>query len=387
MGKHSNTRFNLTTMLHSWLTASALASCGGVPMVDRVAKPEPPKMPEQFHNKCDATKGQLRPLVVEWPATDRALLEAKAQHGQLVVHYEGCELNVLTECKSPQKLAYTYTGITPKDEDVNINNDQDLYANIPVHAAEFEAKLAQTGKLTAAMHIVGMYESTGVSPATDQLEGECTGATHVVASIAVGAFEFSAGASSDASASASLFGAGVGGKSDSSKETLSRDGNIRACDSAHHDDKSPPEGCGALLRLELLPVRAKGQGEVECKPGTRKVKSECQPIPKTAELAPEDVAGADTRSAFDWGNNCFKHFQSGMLSYARAACQSGLTLDSEPKIKGAIFYNLGLVEEKTGDLKAACEAYRQSLAIRPNGAVQRKFYDVKCPDVAAASAR
>ena len=58
----------------------ALAACGAPSM------PKPPAdeskttgasaqaIPDRWKNKCDAAKGQLRPLVVDWAAPDRAAL-------------------------------------------------------------------------------------------------------------------------------------------------------------------------------------------------------------------------------------------------------------------------------------------------------------------------
>ncbi|HEX6276494.1 MAG TPA: hypothetical protein VFZ53_25810 [Polyangiaceae bacterium] len=340
-------------------------------------KPEPAQeMPKSF--KCDASKGQTRPLIVEWNAPDRAALEALAKRNQLVVHFEGCTLEPLRQCAAPPQ-PYRYTGVTPKDEVVSMTSVQELYANVPVHAVELEGKLAQSGELRAAMKIVGMYEATGNVPAVDQLVGDCDNATHVVTALTVGAFEFSAGRSREGSASVQVLGAAAGAKDAASKETLSRDGDVAACSSASGADTAPPERCGALLRLEVATLVKKGEGIPTCGPGTRLEGKACKPIPKPSELAPEDVSFVDDRAGFHWGDRCYKHFKAGALPFARAACQKGLDAGPEPKVRGAILYNLALVDEASGDGKAACEWLRQSLAVRPGvGAVQSKFDALDC---------
>jgi hypothetical protein len=340
-------------------------------------KPEPAQeMPASF--KCDASKGQTRPLIVEWSAPDRAALEALAKRNQLVVHFEGCTLEPLRQCAAPHQ-PYRYTGVTPKDEVVSMTSVQELYANVPVHAVELEGKLAQSGELRAAMKIVGMYESTGNVPAEDQLVGDCARATHVVTALTVGAFEFSAGRSREGSASLQVLGAGAGAKDATSNETLSRDGDAAACGSASGADTAPPERCGALLRLEVATLVKKGEGVPTCGPGTRLEGRECKPVPKPSELAPEDANFVDDRAGFHWGDRCYKHFKAGALPFARAACQKGLDAGPEPKVRGAILYNLALVDEAGGDPKAACEWLRQSLAVRPGvGAVQTKFDSLDC---------
>ncbi len=62
------------------------------------------------------------------------------------------------------------------------------------------------------MTIVGTYEAPNLAPAADELSGECGSATHVVAALTVGAFEFFAGDASAAGVQASVLGAGAGAK-------------------------------------------------------------------------------------------------------------------------------------------------------------------------------
>jgi tetratricopeptide (TPR) repeat protein len=366
-----------------WTVAvGALTGCGGALPPSEVKAAPKAELPSQFQNKCDAAKGQLRPLVVEWAAPDRAALEAMAQHGQLVVRYEGCTFEVLRGCSAPASFSYRYTAITPKAELVTMKSADELYASIPVHAASFEGKLSQQGQLNAAMTIVGTYEAPNLAPAADELSGECANATHVVAALTVGAFEFFAGDARAAGAQASLLGAGAGAKHEASHETLSRDGSVEACKASKRGDASPPESCGALLRVELAPIRPAGAGLPTCEPGTKLVGRECTRIEKPSELAPGDRDFVDDQAGIGWGNRCYTHFQNGLLPYARAACQKALESDPVPKTSGAVYYNLGLIEEATGDVKAACQAFRDSLAFRPSvRAVKKKFDELSCRDV------
>ncbi|HEY4158866.1 MAG TPA: hypothetical protein VGM29_12245, partial [Polyangiaceae bacterium] len=296
-----------------WLIAASVGACApGLPL-NTPSDPTKSALPSQFQNKCDAAKGQLRPLIVEWSAPDRAALEAGARHSQLVVHYEGCQLEVLRGCTPPPAFAYKYTAITPKDELVTMSSADQLYASIPVHAASFEGKLAQKGQLNASMTIVGMYEAPSLPPATDQLQGDCTRATHVISALAVGAFEFYAGNATDAHASLDVLGAAAGGDHNANHETLSRDGSVKSCADSKRGDGEPPENCGALLRLELAAVRAAGTEDPKCGPGTRLTEHECKPIEKTSTLAPEDQSFVDDKNGAGWGNRCYAHLKSGAL--------------------------------------------------------------------------
>lgn len=361
--------------------ALCLIACAGQNALlgDQPKEASKQAMPSQFRNKCDAAKGQLRPLIVEWPSTDRASLEALAHHGQVLVHYEGCSLDILRTCTAPEKYKYSYAAITPKDEKVSIKSADELYASIPVHAVSFEGKLAESGELTAQMLIVGLFESPATAPAEDELTGDCSAATHVVQALTVGAFEFFAGNASGLNADANVLGAKAGASRKRGNESLSRDGDPSKCGSSARGNAMPPDGCAALLRLELAPIRPKGADLPTCRSNEKLVGRECKAIEKKAELAPEDVGFADTHGGADWGNKCYVHYKSGALVYARAACEQAMRADPEPKVKSAIAYNQGLIEEASGDVKAACEAYRAALVAHGgNKPVAQKFEKLDC---------
>ena len=212
-----------------------------------------PKYEPAGQSKCSIRKSTENPLIVEWPSADRATLEAKAQSGIVAVRYVGCEMEVLHRCKLPGK--YAYTAITPKHDSVTIKDADDLYANMPVGAAKLEGKLEKSGQLNVSMTIVGRYEAdTTTFAAQDLGSDDCARATHVVSGMTTGAFELSAGASASVGAEASAFGMGAGGKSSSTHETLERDGHEDKCESGASHGTEPPDGCGAVLRLDLQPI-------------------------------------------------------------------------------------------------------------------------------------
>jgi hypothetical protein len=363
-----------------WFCWAALLTfaCGAPTPPKTEDQAQAPALPGKFKNRCDSAGGQLRPLVVEWEAPDRAALEAQAQQGQLVVKYTGCQLEVLRRCKAPPRHAYRYTAITPKDEVVTIKSADQLYATIPVHAVSFEGKLAESGELNAEMKIVGEYGAEGLPPSVDQLTGECEGATHVVTALTVGAFAFYAGAKREAGAKASVLGAGAGAESQKSIDTLSRDGDVKACGASARGDTKPPQNCGALLRVELAAVLPKGEGIPECGPGTRLVDKKCEPVPKPSELAVEDQSFVDEKNGFGWGDRCFRHYKAGALPYARAACDKALESNPDANTRGAILYNYALVEEASGDPVAACDKLARSLVVRDNPAVKKKIEALGC---------
>jgi hypothetical protein len=212
-----------------------------------------PELDRPGETKCGVKKSQSEPLVVEWPSAARAKLEALSRTGVVAVRYQGCEMEVLASCNAPGK--YGYTAITPKHDHVAIKNEDDLYAAIPLGAARLEGKLESAGELDVDMAIVGRYASDRAVVRADELQGpDCTKATHVVSALEVGAFDFYAGAGASVGASATAMGAGGGGNAKTSKELLNSDGRMNGCDSATTSDGKPPDGCGAILRLEVVPL-------------------------------------------------------------------------------------------------------------------------------------
>ncbi|MBW2453889.1 MAG: hypothetical protein JRI68_05245 [Deltaproteobacteria bacterium] len=202
--------------------------------------------------KCQVVKDQDEPLIIEWPAAERASLEALAKRGAVVVRYQGCDMEVLTRCHLARPYGYTPT--TPQHEQVTIRNEDELYARLPLGAVRLAGELERSGQLAVSMTIVGTYEN-GRQPVTqDELEGQCSGATHVVNAMTVGAFEFTTGAAARVGVGADAVVAGGGAQSETQRTTLDRGGDRAACDQATGDDEQPPYGCGALLRVEVARI-------------------------------------------------------------------------------------------------------------------------------------
>lgn len=206
--------------------------------------------------RCGGTGQIVRPLIVEWPATDRASLETRLRRGVVVVRYSGCSVEVLRECHVPEDHPYHYMGITRKFDNLAIRTADELRVNMPLTAIELEAELEKAGQLNVSMALVGNYEATQSRFDIEDLIGRCDGATHVIAVAQVGAFEFYTGASAEIAgglqrAGAEAGEAGIGGRSAASREILNRDGEATACESSSPSDATPPDHCGALLRLEL----------------------------------------------------------------------------------------------------------------------------------------
>jgi hypothetical protein len=134
-------------------------------------------------------------------------LENKVRQGVVVVRYVGCEMSVLDRCSVPAK--YAYQGATRNQDRVEMKDEDALYAHLPVGAAGLEARLLRTGRLTVDMNLVGRFEAEKASVRVDELQGDCTGATHFVYGVTVGAFDFYAGGQASVGASAGIGSVGA----------------------------------------------------------------------------------------------------------------------------------------------------------------------------------
>ncbi len=240
------------------VTLAAGVVAAGCPRQGEVARSvaTAPSYDPAGETKCAVAKSHSEPLIVEWPSGARAKLEAVSRKGLVAVRYRGCEIEVLPRCKAPG--VYGWTPLTRKEDRVHMRDADELWANVPLGAAKLEGKLARAGELHVRMTIVGRWESDRDVVRVDELTGECANATHVIVAMAAGAFDFWAGVDAQVSGAASVapLGVGAGAKSASSSELLERDGDTAACAKASGGDASPPDGCGALLRLELAALGA-----------------------------------------------------------------------------------------------------------------------------------
>ncbi|MCL2824709.1 MAG: hypothetical protein FWD57_12020 [Polyangiaceae bacterium] len=207
----------------------------------------------QGHSKCEAWGGQPHPLVVEWNAADRTVLERAVERGTVVVRYVGCDMEILEKCTAPG--GYQYTPMSPRAETVSVRDERSLYAHFPVGAVGLEGKLKASGRLDVDMTIVGQYYSnqSKISPGT--LLGNCDLATHFVTELTVGAFVFGTGASEEVGSGLAYGGAEVGGGRTRSKEVINSDGDPASCARSTVDDDEPPEKCGAPIRVALTEIR------------------------------------------------------------------------------------------------------------------------------------
>lgn len=69
--------------------------------------------------------------------------------------------------------------------------------------------------------------------------------------------------------------------------------------------------------------------------------------------------------AWTWGEMSYSYNKLGRYGDALAAAQQAVELGGEPKMLGAVYYNIGTAQQKLGNEAEAIEAYETSLELRP----------------------
>lgn len=87
-------------------------------------------------------------------------------------------------------------------------------------------------------------------------------------------------------------------------------------------------------------------------------------------LPSEDKGFIDTRGGWGWSDRCWKNIGANRLDAARAECAEGLKMTrGGAGARPSLLYNLGLVEERSGNPSGARALYEESLSLRPNDEV------------------
>jgi hypothetical protein len=222
---------------------------------------------------------QNEPLVTEWPASEKSHLESLIARGGVAVSYSGCEMRVLSACAV--KGSYAFQKTTLATDSLEIQNEDDLYAKLPLGAVSLAGDLERAGRLAVRTSVAGQYALKDATPLDVASEGECANATHLVTGLSIGAFKLIAGGKAKASAGVSAGSAGAGATHTEEEATLREAGDPSKC--AQTGDTPQPE-CRSPIQvfLQKIPHReaAAGpsrQGMEEDKPPPNAVRVNFQP--------------------------------------------------------------------------------------------------------------
>ncbi len=216
--------------------------------------------------RCRVGASQTSVLVTEWSAAEKANLEAMLRSGGAVaVEFSGCQMRVLPQCKLPGH--YSWTRTTPTTDVLEIQNEAQLYAKLPLGAVSLSTELARSGSLYVETTVSGQHRLQGASTEWVPNNAECEFATHLVGATSIGAFVLSAGGRTSVAAGAELGVTSAGGQLSQSSKVLKYAGDARAC--GYGTDEAAAVECSSPVQVFLEPIP--GRAEVEGAPGTVKV--------------------------------------------------------------------------------------------------------------------
>jgi uncharacterized protein len=208
--------------------------------------------------ECHAVDKFGEPMVVDWKPDQRLELEVAMKDGVAVVAYDCKSFRLLKDCHVDGM--YGFVGTNTKEQVVQLENADEIKANLPLSGAGIAAKiggeLSRGTSLDIALMMVGKRRTTWAAVTKEDLRGECEGATHFVRGATVGAFAMTTGSQAKVRAAVEIFGVGAEGGSESSKKIGNKDGSLESCKSAEPEASSPPSQCGALVKLELQAIGA-----------------------------------------------------------------------------------------------------------------------------------
>lgn len=233
------------------LRALALAATLALPAcVGASLHASAPSAPTDGLSKCSIAKGQDNPLVTEWPASEKANLEALLRRGAVVVSYSGCELRMMPSC--PARGLYAWRRTTTATDVIEIHNADELFAKLPLGALTLEGELQRSGRLAVQTTVGGQLVLQGFEAGDVAANPACVGATHVIGQMSVGAFKLRSGGAIVARGGVSVPLAG-GGVVSSSDEVIVREaGDPGTCKAS--TDQAPSPECGSPLQVFLQPL-------------------------------------------------------------------------------------------------------------------------------------
>lgn len=305
-------RMHLSRVLAASVVSSAsfFVACGGAGGAAQTVRPaDPTYASASTSTSCRAVENYGEPLVVDWRPEHRADLELTMRESVAVVRYDCHTLRLLKDCTLEGK--YGFVGVTKKEQVIQLRDEDELRANLPLGggalAMQMSGDLQRGSALDIALVMIGKQTTARASASRAELKGTCEGATHFVRRATVGAFAMQTGTRAAISTAAQLFQAGASASSGSAKNVRSTDGDPAACSRAGTDGHAAPDGCSAILRLELTaidaPTTASARSELDvaaCPTGMVRSEGKCT-----------NAAAADHDCSFDEPALCSTQCEKG----------------------------------------------------------------------------
>ncbi|HEY8090218.1 MAG TPA: hypothetical protein VIF09_20295 [Polyangiaceae bacterium] len=239
-------------------------------------------------NKCNP-KGADRPFVIEWDATDMSSFESRASNDVIFVKYEGCDLKVIDGCSSDSvRGAFgSYKSVewtSGSVESMDINNEGDLYANLPLGAVSLGGRVEGGEKFHMEYFVSGTRSATRESVHRGDIAkvSACKDATHFVYAYNLGAFALGSQSNIKGSITGSVWGYG-GGADRSSQSKAEKAGGVLA--SCRGESAKDVATCRVPIRLTLREIAEGDSAET--------AESQAPETPEAKNLAGKLMARTD----------------------------------------------------------------------------------------------
>lgn len=282
----------------------------------------------------------LEPMIVDWQPEQRGDLEIAMRDGLVIVGYDKNGFRLLKDCHVNGN--YEFMGMTRRERVVRFESADDVQANLPLGGLGIAAKIGgefeQGATLDVAMVMIGKLRTTWRNVTPKDLVGQCASASHFIRGATVGAFALDKGDRTRARAAAEIFGIGAGGGTANNSMVRIVDGQLNDCLSASPDAARAPAQCGALMRVELLPI-AKSEDDAKAKaladqaaPAMSDACFKPMVMSDGKCVDPSQVAAKDVECNYGDGNGCVTACKAGnvrsctklahMLAFGKGAQQS-----------------------------------------------------------------
>lgn len=236
--------------------AGGTLGCGGAPVLPGGAG----KLADKTfagQNRCNP-KNADRPFIIEWDATDQSSFQSYAANDVVFVHYEGCTLKPLDGCRednakgqfgSYKPVEWTSGGV----ETLDIHDESELYAKLPLGAATLSGKVQSGEKLHMEYYVSGTRTATRDKVFRSDLakNPKCAGATHYVYAYNLGAFALATASSLKGEVHGSYLGFGAGGSKGSETKAEKKGGELSACKG---ETAKEVDTCKVPIRLTLREI-------------------------------------------------------------------------------------------------------------------------------------
>ena len=173
---------------------------------------------------------------------------------------KGCEVrfDILPNCSAPGAYAFSPHAST---ETKVAHSLSELYTAYPLGAGRLASRFKDTPALRADIILAGVLAIPPTTFRSEDLKGECAGATHVVSKLFVGAFALAVGNAHALEVRPSLFAASA--ETGASAGVIQRQGSAKACEEAQDKGVESPS-CDVPLRLSLVPIAACSEDGGHC---------------------------------------------------------------------------------------------------------------------------